>query len=354
MSQVERINYEELVAAYWEGLTTVLRGFRPAAEFLDMWVPDENHAKSILNLIEAAQTAGRDNIAIYIGPGTLRTLEIPLLQELATGLGHVHVEGAEKGIVFEVSNMTEWASFQEVPPVYRDKLLAVFSTRQYEGRLESEANLVLAQAGWQGITLMALIDPATHLIQKVSYQGATSVAQRGLLEALCTLLVGMTIQEASDHAVIYLEYELRDPTQKPPVTGIVIPQNAHSIFQLPLQLTRSLLAHYRQLTGYASTENFFDRAPSAAWLALTRDEKLVRLRTVLSELCSHLDLPASTVEIISLDGKDKVTIRFHGDFTGAAQQQYIMKLEDGFKQKIDRKLQLYTEEMKDLNIIRRL
>ena len=59
-----RVDYESLVTAYKESLVTVLRGFRPTAEFLEAWVYDEDDVISILNIIEAAEDAGLAKISV--------------------------------------------------------------------------------------------------------------------------------------------------------------------------------------------------------------------------------------------------------------------------------------------------
>jgi hypothetical protein len=201
---------------------------------------------------------------------------------------------------------------------------------------------------------MVLVDPAEHIIRKVQYQGASSAIEHGLMNSLCAILVDIPIQEASDHASIYLEHKLRDHSLKPPVTGITMPENADPMFQTPVQLTRKLLVEYREVTNYTSTENSYDQRPSPAWLTLSMDEKLNKLQTVLRALCSDLQLQESDVEIVGIDYDVRITVRFHSRFTSVTKQNYLMQLENGFKQKIEERLELYTEEMKDLSTIRRL
>ena len=65
-----RLNYETLVKAFEEALVTKLRGHGAEAEYLEMWVPDEDPVKSILNMVEAAEAFGRDEIAIEVSSTT--------------------------------------------------------------------------------------------------------------------------------------------------------------------------------------------------------------------------------------------------------------------------------------------
>lgn len=105
MNADNRLDYEVIVAEYWENLNTVLRNFRPATEYLDLWVPDEDHIKSILNMIESAQIAGQHGIALYIGPDTLNDIDVAQLKEQAAEFGKVHIEMEGDGLVFEIAEI---------------------------------------------------------------------------------------------------------------------------------------------------------------------------------------------------------------------------------------------------------
>ena len=353
MNQPARIIYEDLVKDYWESLTTTLRGFRPAADFLDMWVPDEDNLKSIVNLVEAAQMAGKDAISISIGPDTLQNLELTKLLDLSADYGKVHVESQEQGAVLEVSHMVEWASLQRIHPAYRNGIQAALGSCSHQGTLTDEPSKLRVEGNYKGANLEVLVNPSEHLIEKVAYQ-ADSLVQKAILETLSEIIVGMTVQEASDHAGIYLENRLRDRSEKLPVAGILTPKSADPIFDLPVKLTRDLLAKYREVTKYNATENRYVRQPSPEWLALSPEEKISRLEKAISEFCADSAIPKSALEIISLDYDIKLTIQFASEVPVAAKPKYMRQLEGALKEKVEAKIQLYMAEKKDLNKIRRL
>ena len=76
--------HRKLVSSYMEGLMSKLRGFGPEESFLDMWVPDSDHGKSILNMIESASMHGLSTLTIEIqSPEVQDTLQIDqLVQDL--------------------------------------------------------------------------------------------------------------------------------------------------------------------------------------------------------------------------------------------------------------------------------
>jgi hypothetical protein len=100
-----RLDYDQLVADYETGLFTRLRGFGPAAEFLETWVPDEDPVDSLLNMVEAAEIAGRAALSVYIGPATAQRLDVAALTARAGTIGTVRIEPQGDGLAFEVRDI---------------------------------------------------------------------------------------------------------------------------------------------------------------------------------------------------------------------------------------------------------
>ena len=65
------LNYEELVQQFENALLTQLRGHTNDSGFLEMWVPDPDPVKSMLNMVECAELAGLSEFAIRIGQATI-------------------------------------------------------------------------------------------------------------------------------------------------------------------------------------------------------------------------------------------------------------------------------------------
>ena len=98
-----QIRYEEIVAAYERDLQTRLRGFRPQHEFLETWVHDEDPARSLLNMVEAAEMGGLDEISIAIGPETAKRLDQARLQEMTAKVGKVSLVAEGAGLLLKVA-----------------------------------------------------------------------------------------------------------------------------------------------------------------------------------------------------------------------------------------------------------
>lgn len=346
MDDFQAVNYEELVADYRESLTTVLRGFRPAAalEFLETWVPEDDDAKSILRVVEAASEAGLKGVSILIGPSTLQKLDVSQLTASVSQLGAVHARIDGQQMVFRVVLGGE-NFVDELPACYRDRLhAALLEGCAHEGDLQREDGWILAESAQAGICLKALVDPADHQIRQAAFSGASTQVQRGVLETLCRILEGRPIQECSDHAVIRVENKLRDGSHPPPVSGVVLPQNAASAFRLPLVLVRALLASYRRKTPYDQTQNFYEDPVSDAWKGMSADEKKVRLEAVL-----HRHPAGQGVDLVRFDGTKRAVVRFGEPLDDTAKRWRLLRLEELLQETLEPTLQLFLEPMMDAN-----
>lgn len=99
------LNYEVLVRAFEDALVTKLRGHGAEADYLEMWVPDEDPVKSILNMVEAAEAYGRDNIAIEVSADTLTDTQVNELLSVLSDIGSARVTAQAGGRLIEVTGL---------------------------------------------------------------------------------------------------------------------------------------------------------------------------------------------------------------------------------------------------------
>ncbi|TPV97240.1 MAG: hypothetical protein B7733_00555, partial [Myxococcales bacterium FL481] len=77
-------DFDALMDNYRTGLVNKLRGFGAEAEYLDVWVPDSDTTKSLLNLVEAVALAGGTSLRLQLKAATAVTLRRDeLLEALA-------------------------------------------------------------------------------------------------------------------------------------------------------------------------------------------------------------------------------------------------------------------------------
>ncbi len=101
------LNYETLVRAFEDALVTKLRGHGAEADYLEMWVPDEDPVKSILNMVEAAEAYGRDEIAIEVSAETLTDTQVNELLSVLGDIGSTRVTVQAGGRLIEVTGLQD-------------------------------------------------------------------------------------------------------------------------------------------------------------------------------------------------------------------------------------------------------
>jgi len=82
MISANLVDYDQVTRGYETGLNTQLRGFRGGARFLEHWVHDPDSVKSIVNMIEAAETNGLADVTVVLGVRTHSALDMVRLSGL--------------------------------------------------------------------------------------------------------------------------------------------------------------------------------------------------------------------------------------------------------------------------------
>jgi len=346
------VDYDRLVHAYKDSLVTTLRGFTPGADFLALWVPDDDHHKSILNLVESAESAGLKGVSVRIGAETARTLDVTRLESMLADFGTVRAAADGDGILLEIAYGGD-ADTLAIHPAYRAHVAEALMSPKHEAHLAAEGDLRLVEASCDGVNFALLVDPG-HNVRRAAYGGTVTDVQRGLLEVLCGLLVDRPIQDCAEHATIYLEHRLRDTAHPHAVPGVLHPDTIDPAFRLCTRLVRDAAGAYCADTGYAFGENMYDPPPSTAWKALSRVEKRGRVEAALADILSNLGLSSADVALISVGDDNRVSLDCLGDAPRPVNGHLLMRIEAGLKVKVEETLCVYTIERKDLNKIRRL
>lgn len=364
--QSESFAYEKLVEEYEASLTTVLRGFRPSLDFVDSWVPDSNLVSSLLNLLDAAQIAGRKRLALDFSASTLEGLSPEaLVKELKSGAPSVEINATQsEGRVFlSFALENELDTSLKVNAVYqkaidRYRQLNAGAKVLAEPKSDDQA-IVSAEVG--GAKLSVLVDKKSGFIRDAAYGGDFSQEQKGALEAYCELLPRLNLLEARDHGAIRLEFLLRDKTQPRPVAGIVTVRNAGPIFELCQALSRKLwdVYHdkYRPAGATAGSKlpgNFFDLPVSASWKELTKEQKLEKAKEVIRQLGPSVGVHEGDYELTHVDHEVRLFGTYPSELPSGEKGRRLMRLEAELKEKLDSRIQLFQEEIKDLNSKRRL
>ena len=106
MSDALLLDYDTLARAYVDNLHTALRNFSVGPPFLEGWAHDEDHARSLVNMFEAARDAGLAGLEVRVGRETLASLDRAGLEGELRGLGSLHARPDAEGTAFRVDFQT--------------------------------------------------------------------------------------------------------------------------------------------------------------------------------------------------------------------------------------------------------
>ncbi|MEK8019661.1 MAG: hypothetical protein VSS75_022535, partial [Candidatus Parabeggiatoa sp.] len=342
LNQLDIIDYQQLVTDYNEALVNVLRGFRPKYEFLDIWVPDAEPDKSILNLLEAAQIEGENEVSLFLEEKLLDELDIKTLIQEASKLGEINTRETEQGFIFQVSGLIgeqvshqNEAKLEECNPLYRTQLMEREKNIQHEYTLTDDDVHLLIHANHQGISLFALFDVQQHKLIQATFASTASAIEKALLEALCQLIEGLPIQEIYDHGLLKLEYALRDQQQPLPVSGIINRFNFDPLFQLPQHLIRQLFHNYCEQTGYQTQLNYFDSPPSQDWLKWDDKQRIQKVQGVLDDLISQSQYRDLEVKVKYIDKTVKVHVEIRGTVSAVEEAALMLNMEKDLHKQVE-------------------
>ncbi|MBE17365.1 MAG: hypothetical protein CMH79_01260 [Nitrospinae bacterium] len=97
MEKKVKFNYEDLLTDYDHSIENKLRGFRQTFEMLDLWVPDEDHEKSILNLIESVQISGIQKFSIILNNNILAKIDSEALHKTLSSFVNLEILDSDNG-----------------------------------------------------------------------------------------------------------------------------------------------------------------------------------------------------------------------------------------------------------------
>lgn len=184
--------------------------------------------------------------------------------------------------------------------------------------------------------------------------GNATAELKGVLDVFCRSIEGLLVQEAADHGTIHTCERLRQSVPGPLVQGIHTPRSMGSAFVLCDRLIRDILAQYRAATGDQETRNFWNPALSQEWRVKTAEQQMEALRPIVEAYRKSQERLNSNIWIARIEKMRRVIIDF-GETVDAARKPIVLRqLEQAIRRATGERLELYMEELKDNNVIRRL
>lgn len=382
------IDYDALVTAYNTSLVTHLRGHTAGADFLELWVPDEDPVQGLVDLADAAmqrqvgemririsadmfadEDCGRLKLAMPHGVGiTFMRSDQAWLISLAgldasrgAGIGRVTRDagaGKEMFVSADRSRPT-----YDVHPLLRPGIDALISAGFQHGIPDEKAagkRLAISDASLG--SLVIIVDPKTQCVLAAGHGSASSATYGAIFEALCPRLITRPLADVAEHGIQLAIDEIRRLSRVGgrPVAGVLLPVNAGTAFVAVRSLVRRLVteATLPEL-GDRPGINFFQMPPAEQWQKLDTPEKLKQVDDCVAEFLGARNRPTEQIGALRIEkdilGHEIRVIVAMADEIPAVEKGILARdLERWLKDRLEGKLQLYLEPLRDQNAIRRL
>jgi hypothetical protein len=355
-NKLDIIDYQSLLDEYNNSLINTLRGFRPKYEFLEMWVPDSDSLKSVINLIESAQISGEKEVHLSLNADLLNKNEVNEIESEFSIKSNVHVTMENSCYLVSVTDMQQDENDNKknedmkIGEIYKERI-DYYSNRQNHNNTLHDDELLVLHSTKDGISLFIAVDN-NHVIREAAYAGTSSNELNGLLEALCTLIDGLPIQEMNDHGLIKLEFDLRDKSKKLGVPGISNVFNLDKIFNLPRLLIDNLYKKYCKAVDLQPSDNFYSPQMSKMWCEVNDDDRVGLLQSNIDEALIELDISDVKIHVVYIDKLVKVHVNIENDNNKKDLGKLLMMVEKILREQIEPLIELYLVPYKDINKLR--
>lgn len=345
------LDYDALAKDYVENLHTTLRNFTPGPEFLETWVYEENHDSSVLGILESAEEADLAGVTITISRAIADEMDLDALKSDSghmKGLALTIEDRGADGVTVQAEFAADSAAAEyQIHAVYERNVRQAADHVRQEGELPAAADGEIQIEAKQGDAVLSCnVNTSTHLVSTARHSGAQGLL-RVLLDQLCPILEDRTLQEGNDHAIIRLEYKLRDFGLPHPIAGIITPDNADPAFAEPQGMVRSMYKQYIERTGAKQERNFWDDAPADVWKKLDTPDKMERASFALEKALTELKLGDAQCDVVDVKDDVRIVISYTSGANDLAPN--LIKLERVLRNTLDPRLELQMESIVDKN-----
>ena len=201
---------------------------------------------------------------------------------------------------------------------FEEKATAIKHRGAYYQEDASEKGMALPEAKFKDTKLYWLVDLKEDRIFSArffAYGGKVSLV---IGETLCTMVEGLTVDEACSLLKTDVEAKLRDEPEVP-----AVPESKMKAFDTVEELLKTAKEQYPSAKGVAIASASIDKADfqsttelnlvAQAWLGLTKDEQKEQIEIVLDEhIRPALMNDGGNVQVLDVTDGEKVLVQYQG------------------------------------------
>ena len=373
-----KINFKKLLESYNLDLTEKLRGFGEE-DYLKFWVPDTVKVKSIQNLIDALYETGTYKATIdhlELSENEMKALEN--LKNIAIeSLNAQNIElkiDPEKYKKFKEKNIITGNKFtkkiktetivKKLDELKIDETIDQFyinllSNLDFKFLIEDDNNIKIKDDEFvmkfsSGEKLIYYVNKQNEIIENIKHIGLKSSNISKILEILCRLVEGKKFQEVSEHSIIYLDYDIRSlDKNKNKINGIHLPSNSCGLFNLINKNFKENYYKFLKQNKLKETINKHYYTSPKNWNEKSTDEKTNIIQKIIKdEICTRFNIGFEDIVLARVIQNNRLEFILSKRLFEQRDENILFKIEDVFKNKIDKSIELLIIEEKDFNKLR--
>jgi hypothetical protein len=374
---MNKIDFNNLLDNYDTNLLDNLRGFGNEEEFLKFYVPGTSLITSFYNLIDALIEAQQlefiisykkesfdkffyEKVNFFLKKISIHeektdnefcNLKIKIVSNLYENFQkekRYKIEEIKPIKIDSKNKVSVFKSEKKINQPYLDVLHRVKSNDFFSKKIIKNENLFVGEI--EKFKLLFVIKNRT--IVEISHDCENDKTLRKLLNIFFDICINNNIQEAADHAVIYLEEKIRITSNELIKPGIILPSHAGIYFDDLNYIIRKVFKEYtlKNTIDFEINKNYFKK--SYHWINLSEQKKIEKIDLILKEITQENNLVDQSIVVQSIDSNFKINLGVNKDFKDLQlKKNILLKIEIKLK-RLDDTLEVFVDEVLDKNKLR--
>ncbi len=245
-------------------------------------------------------------------------------------------------------NTREFSQFEKVNEIYREKIASRSQQIRFEKVIaEKTGQRVLKSKHQDGLLSVALDE--NSIIIDVGHSGFVNPL-RCFVDSVCEIIKEKSLQEASEHGLVRLDYALRNEKTTSEKVGLFNAELVEPCLQVTNQLLRDL---FRQNLEFNEDKkialNYWRDQIPQFWLEKSEADKIKVIVEALPTILNQESLNSDVIEIVKIRHETRVVVAIRPQPHQKNIGHHLIKIERELQKNTGLPLELQLESLEDRN-----
>ena len=372
-----KIDFSDLIYNYDNNLLDNLRGFGGETEFLKFWVPGTNSLKSFYNLIDALYEANNLDFTVHFNEDLFDQQSLDQIKNFLNIISLCKYKKSQAKIQFEIkidkkfyndfkknnstknykqkieiidekNKIEKFISKNNIEKEYLNNLKNIKCNDYFSEKSINSENIYFGKIEKYKLTFLI----ENKIVTKLLHDCKDNEELKKLINIFFDICLNKSIQEVSDHSVIYLEEKIRILSNKLIKQGIILPFHGGRYFDYLNQIVREIFEEYRIKNSieFGINKNYFKK--SYDWVNLPYEEKINKIEFKLKQIKKNNFMKDDSFVVQSIDSNFRVNLAVNDEFRLLQlKKNILLEIEIKLKE-LDSTLEVFIDEVLDKNKLR--